>query len=81
MADKCLSAIDVACTAAGVGGLYGARSAGGLLDAWLVDTTDAATAVDGVDVRPTPLWMTDEATTAAMARAALAAPGRSRGSA
>jgi LPPG:FO 2-phospho-L-lactate transferase len=75
MADKCLSAIDVACTAAGVGGLYGARTAGGLLDAWLVDTSDAATVVAGVDVRPTPLWMTDESATAQMARAALAAAG------
>jgi hypothetical protein len=31
--------------------------------------------VDGVDVRAVPLWMTDEATTATMARAALDAAG------
>ncbi len=75
MADKCLAALDVPCTAAGVGALYGSRAAGGVLDAWLVDTTDAATVVDGVPVIPTPLWMTDEPTTAEMARAALAAAG------
>src|SRR5262249_19049623 len=33
MADKCLAAVGVACTAAGVGGLYGARTADGILDA------------------------------------------------
>jgi LPPG:FO 2-phospho-L-lactate transferase len=73
MADKCLAALDVPCTAAGVGGLLGARSAGGVLDMWLIDTADAGTVVDGVDVRAVPLWMTDEATTAEMVRAALAA--------
>jgi LPPG:FO 2-phospho-L-lactate transferase len=77
MADKCLAAIDVPCTAAGVGTLYGARSASGLLDTWLVDQTDADTAVDGVNVVPIPLWMTDESTTAAMVRAALDAGSRS----
>ena len=71
MADKCLAAVGVACTAAGVGGLYGARSAEGILDGWLVDTTDAATTVDGVRVAAAPLWMTDEAATEAMVRAAL----------
>jgi LPPG:FO 2-phospho-L-lactate transferase len=71
MADKCLAALDVPCTAAGVGGLYGARSAGGILDAWLVDTADAGTAVDGVRVRSHPLWMSDEAATLAIVRAAL----------
>jgi LPPG:FO 2-phospho-L-lactate transferase len=73
MADKCLAALDVPCTAAGVGGLYGARSAGGILDAWLVDTRDAGTTVDRVTVRAVPLWMTDEAATLAIVRAALEA--------
>jgi LPPG:FO 2-phospho-L-lactate transferase len=73
MADRCLSAIDVPCTAAGVGGIYGSRSSGGLLDAWLVDEVDAATSVEGVTVVPTPLWMTDEQATSAMVRAALSA--------
>ncbi|NUR28149.1 MAG: 2-phospho-L-lactate transferase [Catenulispora sp.] len=75
MADKCLAAIGVECSAAGVGGAYGARSAGGVLDAWLVDTTDAGIVVPGVTVRSAPLWMTDEDATAAMVRAALTAGG------
>jgi LPPG:FO 2-phospho-L-lactate transferase len=73
MADKCLAALDVPCTAAGVGGLYGARSAGGILDAWLVDTADAGTEVVGVRVRACPLWMSDESATLAIVRAALEA--------
>jgi LPPG:FO 2-phospho-L-lactate transferase len=73
MADKCLAAIGVECSAAGVGALYGSRADGGLLDAWLVDTSDAATAVDGLRVSPVALWMTDEEATAAMVAAALAA--------
>ncbi len=71
MADKCLAAIDVPCTAEGVGRLYGARADGGVLDAWLVDTGDAATDVPGVRVGAAPLWMTDDDATAAMVRAAL----------
>ncbi|GAA1648647.1 2-phospho-L-lactate transferase [Catellatospora bangladeshensis] len=71
MADKCLAAIDVPCTAEGVGRLYGARAAGGVLDAWLVDTGDAGTDVPGVRVGAAPLWMTDDDATAAMVRAAL----------
>jgi LPPG:FO 2-phospho-L-lactate transferase len=75
MADRCLAALDVPCTAAGVGGLYGARSTGGILDAWLVDSGDADTAVEGVRVRAHPLWMTDEAATLAIVRAALEEAG------
>jgi len=71
MADRCLAAIGVECTAAGVGGLYGGRSEGGILDGWLVDTSDAQTVVADVEVRQTPLWMTDEAATEAMVAKAL----------
>jgi LPPG:FO 2-phospho-L-lactate transferase len=71
MADKCLRIIDVECSAAGVGALYGPRSSGGLLDAWLVDSGDAATEISGLRTGAAPLWMTDEAATAAMVRAAL----------
>ena len=71
MADKCLAALDVPCTAEGVGGLYGARSAQGILDAWLVDTVDAGVRLDGIRVRACPLWMTDEAATLAIVQAAL----------
>jgi len=75
MADACLAAIDVACTAGGVGRMYGARSGEGLLDRWLVDAdADAATEVPGVTVRAVPLWMTDEDATAAMVAAALEEP-------
>ncbi len=75
MADRCLAAVGVPCTAAGVGDLYGARSRGGLLDGWLVDPADSGTAVAGVPVRETPLWMTDERATAEMVRVALEVAG------
>jgi LPPG:FO 2-phospho-L-lactate transferase len=61
----------VECSATGVGALYGPRNAGGLLDGWLVDSADAAREVSGLRVATAPLWMTDEAATAAMVRAAL----------
>lgn len=76
MADRCLRAVGVECSAAGVGGLYGARSSGGLLDGWLVDTVDAGTVVDGVPVRAVPLWMRDDDATAAMVAAAVELAGR-----
>jgi len=75
MADKCLATVGVPVTAAGVGGLYGARAGGGVLDGWLVDEADAGAAVEGVAVRSVPLWMTDEQATAAMVRAAVALAG------
>ena len=78
MADRCLAAIGVACTAEGVGRLYGARTGDGLLDGWLVDTVDEATRVGGVEVRARPLWMSDVAATAEIVRAALDLAGRSR---
>jgi LPPG:FO 2-phospho-L-lactate transferase len=71
MADACLSAIGVETSAEAVGRHYGARSDGGLLDAWLVDAADADVTVPGVEVRAVPLLMTDLDATAAMARAAL----------
>ena len=71
MADRCLSVLGVECSAAGVGGLYGARSAGGILDGWLVAPEDEGTLVPEVTVRAAPLRMTDEAATVAMVRAAL----------
>ena len=67
MADACLSAIGVATSAEAVGRHYGS----GLLDGWLVDTTDEGVTVPGVEVRAVPLLMTDLDATAAMARAAL----------
>ncbi|MEU6020460.1 2-phospho-L-lactate transferase [Micromonospora sp. NPDC047134] len=71
MADRCLAVVGVECSAAGVGQLYGARTAGGLLDGWLVAEEDAQTVVPQVTVRAAPLRMTDEAATVAMVRAAV----------
>ena len=71
MADKCLSAVGVECSAAGVGRLLGARSRNGVLDGWLVDTADAGVEIPGVKVRDCPLWMTDEVATAAIVTQAL----------
>jgi LPPG:FO 2-phospho-L-lactate transferase len=75
MADKCLAAVGTECSAAGVGGLYGARRDGGLLDGWLVDTADAGVTIPGVTVRSHDLWMRDEAATAGIVRAALEVAG------
>ena len=75
MADRCLAALDVKVSAEGVGQMYGARSAGGLLDGWLVDSVDAETEVPGVTVLARPLWMTDEAETARMVADAVALAG------
>jgi LPPG:FO 2-phospho-L-lactate transferase len=71
MADKCLAAVGVEASAAGVAAHYGAD----LLDGWLVDEQDKAAAdapeLAGIAVRAVPLYMTDLAATAAIARAAL----------
>jgi LPPG:FO 2-phospho-L-lactate transferase len=70
MADECLSVIGVETTAEAIGRYYGARSATGILDGWLIHTTDTAD-VPGVEVRSVPLLMTDPPTTAEMVRQAL----------
>ena len=62
-------------SAAGVGLHYGARSAGGVIDGWLVDSQDSGD-LDrlhqaGLAAEAVPLLMTDEAATAAMAAAAI----------
>jgi LPPG:FO 2-phospho-L-lactate transferase len=76
MADACLTAIGVETTALAVARHYGARSAGGLLDGWLVDETDAADlpALEALGLRAAavPLWMRDRATSARLAADALA---------
>jgi LPPG:FO 2-phospho-L-lactate transferase len=78
MADRCLATLGVEVSATGVGGLYGSRSDNGLLDGWLVDTTDDGANVPGVTTRAVPLWMTDEGATAAMVAAALDLAGVAR---
>ena len=75
MAEQLLTSIGVEVSAAGVGLHYGARSAGGVLDGWLVDSQDAGD-LDrlhraGLAAAAVPLLMTDDAATAAMAAAAI----------
>ncbi len=75
MARQLLNLIGVEVSAAGVAEHYGARSRGGLLDGWLVDTSDERM-VDrvqaaGISCRAVPLWMTDPDTTADMVAAAI----------
>ncbi|WP_165384968.1 2-phospho-L-lactate transferase [Cryobacterium sp. SO1] len=75
MADACLSTIGVETTALAVGLHYGFRRQGGVLDAWLVDETDAAAlpalAAAGIRAAAVPLWMTDVGATARIAAEAL----------
>lgn len=75
MADRCLATLGVEVSAAGVGGMYAARTAGGLLDGWLVDAVDAGTEIAGVRTRAVPLWMKDEEATSAMVASALELAG------
>ena len=75
MAKQLLEVISVECSAAGVAEHYGARSRGGLLDAWLIDSSDSA-AVNrisdaGIACQAVPLWMTDPDATADMCQAAI----------
>ncbi len=70
MADECLSVIGVPSTSEGVGRHYGARSATGLLDYWLIHDSDEAD-VPGVKVKSIPLLMSDPDATAEMVRAGL----------
>ncbi len=75
MANQVLAAVGVEVSAAGVGLHYGARSAGGVLDGWLVDTADADSLPRlqqvGLAAAAVPLLMTDDEATAAMAAAAV----------
>ena len=75
MADACLAAIGVETTASAVATHYGARSQGGLLDAWLVDVSDAecipGLLAAGLRARAVPLWMSDVPTSAQLAADAL----------
>ena len=76
MADVCLATIGIETSAEAVGRHYGSRTSGGLLDGWLVDTSDAGAvellAADGVTARAVPLWMRDADTSAQLAADALA---------
>ncbi len=70
MADECLEVIGVETSAEAIGRHFGARSDTGILDGWLIHSTDEAD-VPGVEVRSVPLLMSDPAATAAMVREAL----------
>jgi LPPG:FO 2-phospho-L-lactate transferase len=70
MADACLPVLGVPTSAEGVGRFYGARSAGGLLDGWLVHDGDSAE-IDGVIVLARDLLMASAEVTAAMVSDAL----------
>jgi len=76
MADACLTALGIETTATAVAAHYGSRASGGILDGWLVDTTDAnsVNSINALGIMATsvPLMMTDVDATAAMANAAIA---------
>jgi len=75
MAEQMLTAVGAEVSAAGVGLHYGARSAGGVIDGWLVDDVDAAAVPRlqeaGLRAAAAPLWMHSPEQTAAMAAAAI----------
>ena len=89
MADACLSAIGVETSATSVAAHYGARTTripsggdgGGILDGWLIDSTDAAAGVGrqgvteleaaGITCRSMPLLMTDVTASAQIAEGAI----------
>lgn len=76
MADQLLTGLGIELSASGVARHLGARSAGGVLDGWLVDSSDAeqlsAVQATGLTGRAVPLYMSDDATTVQLARDTLA---------
>ncbi|WP_040167151.1 2-phospho-L-lactate transferase [Microbacterium gorillae] len=76
MADVCLPTIGVETAADAVARHYAARSAAGILDAWLLAEEDVAlapaVAAAGIDAHVIPLWMSDLDASAALGAAALA---------
>jgi LPPG:FO 2-phospho-L-lactate transferase len=79
MARQLLGTIGVEVSAAAVAEHYGARGRGGVLDGWLVDTSDedAVARIEeaGIRARAVPLWMTDPDTTADLVAAAVELAG------
>ncbi len=75
MADRLLPVIGVDVTAQAVGEHYDARSRGGLLDGWLVDDSDARAVAplveSGLATRAVPLYLSNPATSRALAHAVL----------
>ncbi len=83
MADACLAAIGIETAADAVALHYGSRPAGGTIDAWLVDESDAPLVphveASGIAARAVPLWLRDLPLSAAIAGAALELAGLVRG--
>jgi len=75
MAHRLLPAVGATTSAAGIARWYGARSTGGLLDGWVIDTQDAADATDvaalGIGTAVVDTLMDDPAVAAALARTCL----------
>lgn len=75
MADTCLQTVGIAVSADGVAEHYGARSAGGLLDAWFIDDIDEPLSARIADLGIVPevrsIWMRDRAEAAELASAVL----------
>lgn len=75
MADPLLRGLGIEVSARGVATHLGARSAGGVLDGWLVASEDADQVPDvdslGMTARAVPLWMRDQSTTTRLAGEAL----------
>lgn len=72
MADQLLNGLGIEVSASGVAQHYGSRNRAGVLDGWLVDDADSSelpTIRDaGIDGQAVPLYMTDDQTTATLAR-------------
>ncbi|PVG80817.1 2-phospho-L-lactate transferase [Nocardioides gansuensis] len=70
MARQLLEVVGVEVSAAGVAAHYGSRTSGGLLDGWLIDSSDAAQLPRiealGIRAEAVPLWMTEPDVTADM---------------
>jgi len=73
MADVCLNVVGTPVRSSEVAKTYGARSEGGLLDGWLVDTGDAQDLdrLSGVSGRAVPLLMSNRETAEALASEAV----------
>ena len=71
MADRCLATLGVEVARPGWARCTAPAPENGLLDGWLVDSSDAGADVPGVTIRAVPLWMTDESATAKMVEEAI----------
>lgn len=76
MANQLLDGLGVSVTASGVAEFHGSQRADGILDGWLVDTTDAGQlrAIEdlGIAAKAVPLWMSNPETTRQLAADTLA---------